>query len=330
MVSGKLGEMKVLVYFSGKLHEPRGTPIRTRNMLTQLGKHGFEVFYAGHNTPEGMADDHVLSLASPLPRFRQLVQFVNRHHIDVVYLQTSAGIWYVPFLRLCTRATIGIDFHSRRYQEEHVYKNRSVLVTAFFEFSERLCALFLHFGTAVSHTIKDFYKTFVPTFFVLPVGVNTDLFTPNVEPRKDVVDWKGDAVLFAYAGNTKWYQGVEGVLEAFAQVAKELPGTYKALFVASSGSEDVRRYVAEEGIEDSVMILETQPHAEIPKLLGAADILTVVRPSDLVTEYSFPSKLPEYAALGKALVVSRVSDIETYIADHTNGLVVNPDDAAGL
>ncbi len=59
-------------------------------------------------------------------------------------------------------------------------------------------------------------------------------------------------------------------------------------------------------------------------------MLTVVRPLDLVTEYSFPSKLPEYAALGKCLVVSRVSDIERYITNHENGLVVAPGDVVEL
>jgi glycosyltransferase involved in cell wall biosynthesis len=77
-------------------------------------------------------------------------------------------------------------------------------------------------------------------------------------------------------------------------------------------------------------VLDKQPHQLIPSLLAAADVLTVVRPSDMVTEFSFPSKLPEYAALGKALIVSRVSDIGSYIKDGVNGLVVPPADEDAL
>ncbi len=322
--------MKVLVYFSGKLNEPRGTPIRTRNQVAQLKKNGVDVFYAGNDTPEGMNADHVLMLAKPLARFSQLSNFVRKNTIDIVYIQTSAGIWYAPWLRLATRAIIGIDFHSRRYQEEHVYKKRHKAVTAVFEFIERMLSRSLHFGTTVSGTIRDYYLSSVPNFLVLPVGVNTKLFSPDVVPRKDVMEWKGSTTLLAYAGNTKWYQGVEGVLEAFTNAVKAKPGAFKFLIIASSGSEDVHAYAKKENIESDVMILEKQPHEEIPALLSAADVLTVVRPSDMVTEYSFPSKLPEYAALGKALIVSRVSDIETYVHDHENGFVVSPSNGAEL
>lgn len=322
--------MNILVYFSGKLNEPRGTPIRTRNQIAQLAKNGFTVFYGGYDTPDAFSTERVLMLAKPLARFFQLSSFVRNNKIDIVYIQTSAGIWYAPWLRLTTRATIGIDFHSRRYQEEHVYKNRHRALTALCESIEMLLARWLHFGTAVAGTIRDYYVHAVPKFLVLPVGVDTNLFSPTATPRADIVAWKGSATLLAYAGNTKWYQGVEAVLEAFTNAVKAQPGTFKFLIIASSGSEDVRTYAKEQGIEEVIMILDKQPHAEIPSLLAAADVLTVVRPSDPVTEYSFPSKLPEYTALGKALIVSRVSDIESYIHDHENGLVVSPSHTSEL
>jgi glycosyltransferase involved in cell wall biosynthesis len=165
---------------------------------------------------------------------------------------------------------------------------------------------------------------------VLPVGVDTKQFAPTIFPNADVMAWKGGSVLLAYAGNTKWYQGVEGVLEAFAKLHDEMPGVYKFLVIASSGVEEVQAYAHEHNLESEMMIHDKQPHDAIPGLLSAADVLTVVRPSDMVTEFSFPSKLPEYAALGKALIVSRVSDIETYIQHEVNGMVVNPSDAEGL
>ncbi|MBI3572121.1 glycosyltransferase family 4 protein [Candidatus Kaiserbacteria bacterium] len=322
--------MKILVYFSGKLNEPRGTPIRTRNQIKELTKNGFDVFYAGHDVPEGFAPERVLMLAPPLRRFGQLARFVREEGIAIVYMQTSAGIWYAPWLRFFTSAKVGIDFHSRRYQEEHVYKKRATALTAVLEWLELFLARSLHFGTAVSHTIRDYYLHSVPRFLVLPVGVDTTLFSSTITPRPDVALWKGNATLLGYAGNTKWYQGVEDVLEAFRKAVKARSGAFKFLVIASSGSEDVEKYAKEHGIGNDLMILDKQPHAEIPTLLAAADILTVVRPSDPVTEYSFPSKLPEYAALGKALIVSRVSDIGSYIKNGENGMIVAPGDAAAL
>jgi glycosyltransferase involved in cell wall biosynthesis len=321
---------KVLVYFSGKLHESRGTPIRTRNQIAELARNGFDVYYAGFDTPEGFSDHHVLVLKKPVPRFSQLSEYIRANGIDIVYMQTSAGIWYAPWLRITTRAKIGIDFHSRLLQEEHVYKKRAAAVTFILEAIEMCLARFLHFGTAVSGTIRDYYRGAVPTFLVLPVGVDTTLFTPETTPRSDVVNWKGDSALLGYAGNTKWYQGVGTVLEGFEAALRAQPGRFKFLVIASSGSEDVRTYVREHDIEDAVMVMDTQPHSDIPGLLAATDILTVVRPKDMVTEFSFPSKLPEYAAMGKALVVSLVSDISSYITDGKNGVIVPPDDGSAV
>lgn len=320
--------MKVLIYFSGKLNEPRGTPIRTRNQIEQLVQGGVEVYYAGYDQPEQLAPDHVLALATPLRRFAQLATFVREHSIDIVYVQTSAGMMYAAFLSLVTKAKVGVDFHSRRYQEEHVYKHRMWIHTACLELGEHILARFLDFGTGVSHTLKRYYAASVPTFLVLPVGVDLAVFSPQIVPDADIVAWKGGDMLIAYAGNTKWYQGIETVLSAFKQVSRA--GGYKLLVIASSGSEDVQNYVNREGLGSVVRVLSAQPHHHIPALLSAADVLTVVRPLDLVTEYSFPSKLPEYAALGKCLVVSRVSDIERYITNHENGLVVAPGDVVEL
>lgn len=320
--------MKVLIYFSGKLNEPRGTPIRTRNQVQQLLLGAVDVYYAGYDTPEGVLPDHVLLLHPPMKRFMQLRKFICTNDIDIVYVQTSAGLWYAVFLALITRAKIGIDFHSRRYQEEHVYKKRSLVITAILESVELFLVRFLDFGTGVSHTLKEYYSRSVPNFLTIPVGVDLNIFSPQISPRKDIMKWKGEDILIAYAGNTKWYQGIETVLAAFMQIAPG--GGYKLLIIASSGSDDMQKYVDREGLESRVMVLATQPHHEIPGLLAAADVLTVVRPLDLVTEYSFPSKLPEYAALGKCLVVSRVSDIERYIINHENGLVVNPENARNL
>lgn len=322
--------MKVLVYFSGKLHESRGTPIRTRNQIAELIRNGFDVYYAGFDTPESFSQDRVLALEKPLPRFIQLADFVNRNGIDIVYMQTSAGIWYAPWLRFTTRAKIGIDFHSRRYQEEHVYKRRHPFVTALFEFLESLMLRATHFGTVCSHTLYDYYRPYIPKIHVLPVGVDTSLFKTDTPPNPRIMEWKGNAVLLGYAGNTKWYQGVETVLEGFTDASANNPGKFKFLVIASSGSEDVRAYARKHSIEDAIMVLDTQPHSEIPALLAATDILTVVRPKDMVTEYSFPSKLPEYAALGKALIVSLVSDVGVYAVNGKNVMTVPPEDTVAV
>jgi glycosyltransferase involved in cell wall biosynthesis len=314
--------MKILVYFSGKLFDHRGTPIRTRNIIRQLSEGGLEVYFAGHDTPEHMPSDHMLSLASPLKRVFQLIRFVRKYHIDLVYIQTSAGLSYAPFLWLGTRAKVGVDFHNRIYQEAGLDRKYSRARIEFLEMIEHVLLRFVYFATSCSYTLYDYYRPFIPRHLVLPVGVDTTLFTPDVTPRPDIVNWKGNAVLIGYAGNSKWYQGVETVLDAFAQCSEKHPGVFKLILISSSSSEQLRAFMKERKLEECMMVLDKQPHEEVPKILAAADILTVIRPVDIVTTFSFPSKLPEYTALGKAVVVSDVSDIGRYIKNGICGIIV--------
>lgn len=321
--------MKILVYFASPLYEPKGTPIRTRNILKQLLDTGFTVYYAGQDVPEQIPAARVLKLARPFARIFQLIGFVRRERIDIVYLQTSAAMWLVPFLFFFTRSALGVDFHNRIYQEGRFYHNYSKFGTALRESLELLVCRLLSFGTAVSMTLRDFYLPSVPRLLVLPVGVDTTRFSPEVTPRPDIIEWKGKTTLIAYAGNLKWYQGLDTVLDAYKEAIERHPGTYSFLIIGSSSSDDQAAFIAEHGLDERVRIIGKQPHEEIPSYLAAADILTVVRPSDIITEYAFPSKFSEYTALGKALVVSRVSDLGNYIQDGENGILVEPDDVRG-
>jgi glycosyltransferase involved in cell wall biosynthesis len=318
--------MKVLVYFSGKLFEPKGTPLRTRNIVRALVENGIDTYYAGHDAPPELAPDHVLMLKKPLARITQLIGYINKQSIPIVYIQTSAAVWLVPFIYFGTRAAVGVDFHNRIYQEGRFYHNYSKWGTALRETLELWICRLLAFSTGVSMTLRDFYVKVVPNFMVLPVGVDTRLFAPSISPRADLLEWKKDTTLIGYAGNLKWYQGLDTVLKAYQIVAKKCPGKFSFLIISSSEERDQEAFLKENNLDSNVRILGKQPHEDIPALLAAADILTIVRPSDIVTEYAFPSKFPEYAALGKALIASRVSDIATYIQSGENGILVAPED----
>ncbi len=72
------------------------------------------------------------------------------------------------------------------------------------------------------------------------------------------------------------------------------------------------------------------PYREIPAVLAAADVLVVPRPESRSGRFGFPSKLPEYLALGRAVVASDVGDQARVVRHRENGLVVTPGSAAAL
>ena len=322
--------MRILLYFSGRLYEPKGTPIRVGNMIDQLQKGGFDIYYAGANRPHDFDDNHYLPLRRPLARVLDIIRFIDRNRIKIFYIQTSAGLWLAPFARVFTGAKIGVDYHSLRVEEENAYHSFSAPSYYFRKWAELFLSYFIHFGTAVCRPLKEYYKAQVGNFFILPVGVDTELFSPNIEPKKEVLFWKGDSVLIGYAGNTKWYQGVGVILEALSRMERKHPGGYKLLIISSSGAKDIENFIKENNLSKAIHLLGQQTHEDVPKYLSASDVLAIPRPSDSITEYAFPSKFPEYIALGKPVVVSRVSDIADYIEDGVSGILIRPESADDL
>ena len=322
--------MKILLYFSGRLYEPKGTPIRVGNMIDQLQKGGFDVYYAGANRPHDFKDDHYLPLRPPAARILDILKFIRKNRIKIFYIQTSAGLWLAPFARVFTRAKIGVDYHSLRVEEENAYHSYSLPSYYFRKWVELFLSYFIHFGTAVCRPLKEYYRAQVRNFFILPVGVDTKLFSPDIEPKKEVLDWKGDSILLGYAGNTKWYQGVGVILEALSRMEKKYPGKWKLLIISSSGAKDIENFIKKNNLSRAIHLLGQQAHEDVPKFLSASDILAIPRPSDTITEYAFPSKFPEYIALGKPVVTSRVSDIADYIEDGLSGMLIRPENTDDL
>ena len=322
--------MKILVYFSGNVTEPKGTPIRVKNILIHLIKNRADVYYASRIMPEKISLASTVFLAKPYARPWQLAKFIRQNKIDIFYIVTSAGIWLAPFLRILTRAKIGCDMHSLRVEEEKVYKNLSIVSYMFQKYTEYFLCLFLHFATGCSVPLGQYYKRFIGTYHLFPVGVDLSLFNRDVVPDKELLLWKGNALLIGYAGNTKWYQGLDLVLSALAKLNEEKRGMFKLVIVASSLDPSVGEFIEKNNLSEAVFVLGKQPHEKVPSLLMAADILTIVRPSDMITEYAFPSKFPEHAALGKALIVSKVGDLHRYVEDGVSALIVEPQNVEEL
>jgi glycosyltransferase involved in cell wall biosynthesis len=322
--------MKVLVYFSGDITEPKGTPIRAKNVILGLIKNGAQVYFASHVIPNNLWLSGSVVVKSPYMRPFQIASFVRNNKVDIVVIITSAGLWIAPFLRFMTSAKIGVDMHSLRIEEEKIYKNLSPSKYWFLRHLELLLARSLHFAFGVCAPLGDYYKNVISSYTVVPVGVDLSMFNREVKPDPDLLNWKGTSILIGYAGNTKWYQGLDTVLEALAELNKQKPGLFKLVIVASSVEDSVSQFIKNNNLENSVYVLGKQAHDKVPSLLAASDILTIVRPLDMVTQYAFPSKFPEHAALGKPLIVSKVGDLHRYVVDGESAKIVPPKDSKSL
>jgi glycosyltransferase involved in cell wall biosynthesis len=152
-------------------------------------------------------------------------------------------------------------------------------------------------------------------------GVDADTFARTVvAPRPP------ERGLILHVGKFDHNKGQDVLIDAFARIADEFPGTVLRL-VGGSGShlDSLRAQAAHLDMAGRVEFLTDIPYADMPSHFAAA------------TAFAFPSRqeafglvLLEAGACKLPVVASRVGGIPELIHDRSTGLLVEPGDAAAL
>ena len=122
--------------------------------------------------------------------------------------------------------------------------------------------------------------------------------------------------------------GVHILIDSFARIADKYPEMSLVLIGKADTSEDekyFRNKVSELGMEKRVVFTGLLSRNLVPAYLRHAVILTLARPTSMVAEAGFPSKLTEYLSTGKPVVVTRVGEIDRYLTDNLNVFLAEPD-----
>lgn len=132
-----------------------------------------------------------------------------------------------------------------------------------------------------------------------------------------------------YSGSlTRLKDGVDILITSFSKVNASFPDINLLLVGRADTSEDelfFRDLVASLGLDDRVIFTGKLSRNEIPPYLCNAEVLTLARPRSIVADAGFPSKLSEYLATGKPVVVTKVGEIPEYLTDNLNAFLSEPD-----
>ena len=153
-----------------------------------------------------------------------------------------------------------------------------------------------------------------------PNGVNTELFQPVLS---DVIH---NRFRIIYAGLHGLAQGLEQILLA----AHELRSTKEIEFIFVGDGPDKKRLVgrAQDLSLDHIRFEMPLEKKKIPILLNDADVIIV--PLKLQLTGAVPSKLYEAMAIGKPVILIAGSEAAKIVREADCGIVVEPDDIAGL
>jgi len=162
---------------------------------------------------------------------------------------------------------------------------------------------------------------------VMENGVDTQRFHPMerlVERRR--LDLEEEPFTFLFVGTLREIKGVRTLLEAFHRQPPEWRKRVRLLMVGSGElRSELEQTIQRHQLGDSVRLLGSLPHNEIPHWIGACDCLLL--PS--LMEGS-PNVLAEARACRRPVVASRVGGIPDIVVEGRTGLLIEPDDAEAL
>jgi glycosyltransferase involved in cell wall biosynthesis len=141
----------------------------------------------------------------------------------------------------------------------------------------------------------------------------------NVENLRETLGLNGSVLM--YIGNLELYQGIDFLLESFAQVALSDDGA--DLVVIGGRQDDIRRYAAKAealGIGERTHLIGPRPVAAIGAYMAQADILVSPRLAGTNT----PMKVYSYMDSGRALVATDLST-HTQVLDSTTAALAPPE-----
>lgn len=161
---------------------------------------------------------------------------------------------------------------------------------------------------------------------VIPNGVDTGRFHPNVDGQAMRARLGlSDRLVLGFTGSFHYWHGIGNLVRFILAVLDRFDHSAFLLVGRGPLKDDLERRLSAFIAAGRVVMPGYVDHKEMPQVLAAMDIALAPYP-DLPYFYYSPLKLFEYMASGKAVIASRVGQVEEIIMHEKHGLLVDPDD----
>jgi len=162
---------------------------------------------------------------------------------------------------------------------------------------------------------------------LIPITVNLNYFRSNGYQTD-----KNNLKIF-YGGSYAVKDGLKYLIDAFDVVSKKNEGIQLILTGSApikSDLEEIKTKIDRITAKDRIRFMGFLKTGDYYKLLNSCDIFCMTRINSIYANAGFPFKLGEFLAAGKAVIATKVGDIQNYLFNDINALLINPDSVEEL
>lgn len=310
-------KVKVLSIYRGIVDDNRGTPIKVRSLSQEFSKMSEIDFTLCAWDDEGKLEfpKYFKLTNNHLDDLKKIYRYIKNNNIDIVMGHTMATYYYLWPLKYLTNAKVVLEMQGYIEEEAKFYGDISTINYYFSKFIYSIFYRVCDFITTCSDTSTEIIKRFNKNAKTIWGGVDISIFNPDVPPGNFFSKNEGE-IIIGYTGNARIWQGLPFLVESFLELNKDYP-EFKLVLLCSENKK----------IEaPGVVYVDKVPHDKVASFSTACDILVIPRMHNEVNRISFPSKMIEYMAAGKATVASRTSDAHKVITSGKDGMIFEPGD----
>lgn len=309
--------MKLLSIYRGKIDDNRGTPIKVRSLSQEFSKMSEVDFTLCAWDDEGKLEfpNYFKLTNNHLEDIKKIYRFIKDNDVDIVMGHTMATYYYLFPLKFITKAKIVLEMQGYIEEESKFYGDISKINYHWSKFIYGIFYSLCDYITTCSDTSTEIIKKYNKKAKTIWGGVDISIFNPEI-PAGNFFDKKEGEIIIGYTGNARIWQGLPFLIESFQELKKDYP-EFKLVLLCSENKK----------VESpDVLYIDKVDHDKVASFSTACDILVIPRMQNEVNRISFPSKIIEYMASGRAIVASATSDAHKVITSGKDGVIFEPGD----
>lgn len=268
----------------------------------------------------------IFILCSAWVRAFGLIFGFNRNN-SIAYFYGPQALVEGPIILFCRLFRIKVivektELHSIADEKRRTFK--SVLIKSAYRIIENNLDVLCHKVVVISRRLKRYYAQKIPVEKIaeIPILVDTRRFENLPTPSR--------TERLGYLGSFGHKDGVEGIIQSFAEARNTMPSLKLRLIGFQTRSFKLQECLRENGLsldDPSLEITGQVGTHEIPRLLAECDLLLLNRVQTNYANYGFPTKLGEYLASGRPVISTNISDVAYHFNDGDDLKIIEPDNA---